>query len=341
MIEGILVSVVLPAYNCSKYIDEAVQSILQQTHRNLELLIIDDGSTDGTTEKIRAWEKRDDRIYLICKERNSGVADSRSRGIRMAKGAFIALMDGDDISFPERIAKQLAYLISHPEIDILGSGYQILGQEKTITLPKNHAAIAVGLLLDCMIANPTTMFRAARLKEIPRLYLESFAPAEDYEFFIYLLGNGLKFANLTDILLYYRTHGSNISKTKYDNLAFARKQITTSQLSKLSPNASEGFVEFLLSTHYSTKFVTEEIKDMLPTYLSELKYLQTINNKVNLYDKAIFGDFVEMTLRKTLRMMRKKYSFSRIFVIYLLYSLKITKQRFTTSFNIKTAATSN
>jgi glycosyltransferase involved in cell wall biosynthesis len=341
MIDNILVSVVLPVYNCSTYIDEAVQSILHQTHKNIELLIIDDGSTDGTTEKLKAWEKCDSRICVIYKVCNSGVADSRSRGIRMARGEFIALMDADDIAFTERITKQLSYLVAHPEIDVLGGSYQILGQEKTITLPENHAAIAVGLLLDCTIANPTTMFRAARLMQMPRLYLETFAPAEDYEFFVFLMENGLKFANLPDILLRYRAHESNISKTKSDNLALARKQITTSQISKLYPNASAEFVNFLLATHYSSKFVTEEVKNKLPVYLSDLKYLKKINNRVNLYDKLIFGNFVEMTLQKTFKMMRKKYSFSRVFFIRLLFALEIIKRLFTTSLAANTASRSH
>ncbi|MFZ4427824.1 MAG: glycosyltransferase family 2 protein [Saprospiraceae bacterium] len=332
MIDNILVSVVLPVYNCSTYIDEAVQSIISQTHRNIELLIIDDSSIDGTTEKLSAWERLDNRVRSVRNETNSGEGESRSRGIRLAKGDFIAFMDGDDISFPDRIEKQLSYLIAHPEIDVLGTGCQILGQEKTITLPSDHEAIAVGFLLDSMIVNPTTMFRAVRLKQITRLYLEPFAPALDYEFFVYLLGKGFRFANLSDILLYYRIHGSNISITKYDNLLLARKQITTSQISKLYPNASAEFIDFLLATHYSSKFVTEEIKDKLPAYLSDLKYLKKINNNVNLYDKLIFGNFVEMTLQKTFKMMRKKYSLSRVFLIRLLYSLKVTKRLLIVSF---------
>ena len=116
-----LVSVIMPVYNGEKYLAEAIDSILVQTFTDFELLIVDDGSQDNSAEIIRSYVKRDSRIRFFQQEQNEGSANARNRGIANAKGEFIAAMDCDDVSLPERLQKQVDFLESHPEIGALGT----------------------------------------------------------------------------------------------------------------------------------------------------------------------------------------------------------------------------
>lgn len=125
-----LVSVIMPVYNVEKYIGEAIESVLNQTYQNFELIIIDDCTPDSSMEIARSYA--DPRIVLCKNPVNLGLAQARNTGIRASKGDYIAMLDSDDISTPDRLAKQVAYLESHPAIGICGTGYRFFGNnEKT------------------------------------------------------------------------------------------------------------------------------------------------------------------------------------------------------------------
>ncbi len=120
-----LVSVVMTAYNTEDYIGEAIESILNQTYRNFEFIIVDDGSTDRTLEIIMDYANKDERIIVI-KHKNIGLSQSLNDGIRIARGEYIARMDSDDVCSNDRFEKQVNYLNNHPEIYMLGSNYYII-----------------------------------------------------------------------------------------------------------------------------------------------------------------------------------------------------------------------
>ena len=115
-----LVSVIIPAYNANGFLSDAINSILNQTYKNLEIIIVDDGSTDETPKILKIFAKKDQRIKIIRNKRNLNIANSLNIGIKSAKGNYIARMDADDISLPHRIKNQMNYLHKHPEIVILG-----------------------------------------------------------------------------------------------------------------------------------------------------------------------------------------------------------------------------
>ncbi len=121
------ITVIMPVYNCELYIKEAIDSILNQTFTDFEFLIIDDASTDKTVSIIK--EYKDFRIQLIEKEGNKGISDSLNYGLKVAKGEYIARMDGDDISLPERFVKQVTFLDSNPDVILCGSNFGIIGTE--------------------------------------------------------------------------------------------------------------------------------------------------------------------------------------------------------------------
>ncbi|MFE3869511.1 glycosyltransferase family 2 protein [Flavobacterium sp. LS2P90] len=205
------ITVLLPVYNCELYVQTAVESILNQTYTDFEFLIIDDASTDATVALIKKLE--DSRIQLIEKPINSGYTNSLNYGLQMAKGKYIARMDGDDISFPERFAKQIAYLETHPEVVVCGTTYKIIGNNKPITLPENHEAIKLGLLWGNCISHPSVMIRKKILDEYSIKYDTSKEPAEDYDMWVRLLAVG-KLHNLQEVLLEYRLYGNQVSRKR-------------------------------------------------------------------------------------------------------------------------------
>lgn len=130
------ISVVMPVHNALPYLDEAVGSILAQSHRDFEFVIQDDGSTDGSAEQLAVWATRDSRIRLFHSERNLGPSASSNAVVAQAKGELIARMDADDISHPDRLRRQIELLDAHPEIGLVGSLCNIIdGDGRTIRGP--------------------------------------------------------------------------------------------------------------------------------------------------------------------------------------------------------------
>ena len=126
-----LVSVIMPAYNAEKWIAEAIDSILNQTYDNIELIVWDDGSTDGTWGILKEYSSSNTRIYGTPK--NSGVTYALNRLIEKSKGKYIARMDADDIAMPDRIEKQVKYLQNGLSVDVVGSGVRLFWDENTNT----------------------------------------------------------------------------------------------------------------------------------------------------------------------------------------------------------------
>lgn len=208
---GPLISVVLPVYNCEAYVSGSVNSILGQSFGDFELLIIDDASTDATIPEIKTIS--DDRIRLIEKERNSGYTDSLNLGISMAKGKYIARMDGDDISLPERFSRQVDFLESHPDVILCGTAFRILGTPTVISVPETHEQIKAALLKASCFAHPSVMVRKSALERLSLVYDKQFEPAEDYDLWTRLVGFG-KLHNLQEVLLEYRIHENQVSNTR-------------------------------------------------------------------------------------------------------------------------------
>ena len=201
----------MPVYNSELYIKEAIDSILNQTFSDFELIIIDDASTDKSVEIIQSYT--DSRIQLILKPKNSGYTNSLNYGLTIAKGEYIARMDSDDISLPTRFEKQVTYLDANSEYILCGSQYQIIGTNKITKNPCLHEEIKVRLISECCIAHPSVMFRLNKMKEFGLKYNNEREPAEDYDLWLKLVFIG-KIANLNEVLLHYRIHENQVSNTR-------------------------------------------------------------------------------------------------------------------------------
>ncbi|PEL82492.1 glycosyltransferase family 2 protein [Bacillus wiedmannii] len=224
------VTVLMPVYNGEEYLQDAIDSILNQTFNDFELLIINDGSIDGSLDIVNSYQ--DPRIKLVNNESNLKLIKTLNKGLRLASGKYIARMDSDDTCHPRRLEIQVGMLDRNPEIAVCGTGMKVIGKkyarpflvkgEKTI---KNYLAVK-----NCM-AHPSIMMRKDIIEKYNYFYDEQFIHAEDYELFQRISENH-KVININKPLLNYRLSASGISRVyekeqeemvgKIANLAFEK-----------------------------------------------------------------------------------------------------------------------
>lgn len=207
-----LISVVLPVYNCKEYINDSVQSILKQTYKNFELIIVDDGSDDGTLDILNNF--KDKRIRLYKNKYNRGLIYSLNRALNKSKGQFIARMDADDICELNRFQKQINYLNKNIEISVVGSAITLIDNNNRVNqkylYPHNDNLIKWSMFFSCSVCHPSVMIRSDVFKKI-NMYSLKAKFAEDYDLWFRLIKKKYKFSNLQDSLLKLRKHKRNIS----------------------------------------------------------------------------------------------------------------------------------
>lgn len=201
------VSVVMPVYNAEKYLALALDSILGQTFCDFELIIVNDGSTDGSMAIVGS---RNDERIVVVDEGHRGLPASLNRGISAARGKYIARMDGDDIALPARLEKQVAFLEMHPQVGILGTACRLIdaagGNLGVVQWPADDLQIRWVSLLGTPFAHPTVVMRRETLKDNGLTYDDAFAEGdEDYDLWTRVL-RYTSGANLAEPLLLYRRH---------------------------------------------------------------------------------------------------------------------------------------
>jgi len=207
--DGDLISVIMPVYNVEKYLEEAIQSVQNQTFGNFELIIIDDSSTDSSKKIALDFAAKDARIRVVENRYDKGLAGALNTGLDEAKGAIIARADGDDVNRPNRLQVQYDFLRKYHDIAIVGTGYRTFGGSvsKNIFHPSGSIELAWKFLTDTYFCHPTVMFRKTVLSSIPRYPNTG---SEDFAFFSDVLHKH-KGVNIPAALLDYRQHGSNYS----------------------------------------------------------------------------------------------------------------------------------
>lgn len=204
------VSVVMPAHDAEAWIDEAVRSVLGQTMPDLELVVVDDGSTDGTPDRLAAVT--DPRLRVIRLDPNRGVVAARNAGVAAARGRYIALLDADDIAAPERLAIQLDRL-ERGEADVCGSGHVVwntaTGRRKRGKQHLRDADLRALLTVYSPLCNSSVTARAEVFKSHP--YDERYRYAEDYELWVRLAESGCRFTACPERLVTYRVHPRQMS----------------------------------------------------------------------------------------------------------------------------------
>lgn len=218
-----LVSVVMPAYNASRFLRQAVDSVLAQTYANLELIIVDDCSTDDTLQIMQDYAARDSRVRIIAGETNQGVARVRNRGIQEARGAYIALLDSDDVWAETKLEKQLA-CVRETHADIVYCSFDLVDEQgvrlnKPFIVPVHTDYDS--MLVRCVFTCSTILSDAKLLKAHP------FRPEyyhEDFVLWMELLREPIKAVGLPDVLMHNRQVGGSRSNNKI-NAAIQRWKI--------------------------------------------------------------------------------------------------------------------
>jgi glycosyltransferase involved in cell wall biosynthesis len=236
----------MPAYNSAAHLREAVDSILHQTWSDFELIIINDGSTDDTEAIVQSYA--DPRIRYLRNPGNLQIVQTLNRGLDLAQGEFIARMDADDISLPERLEQQLNYLNRHPSVAVCGSWVQLFGHSEATygeqIYPEDGEAIKVKMLFHCALAHPAIMARRSFFANLR--YDPAFNKAEDYALWTSASGD-FRFANLQQVLLRYRTHAAQTAN-RYGNLQEERTQLALrrhlERVTTLEEPHWEGFLHF-------------------------------------------------------------------------------------------------
>ncbi len=209
------VSCSMPVYNAEKYLADAIDSILNQSFEDFELVVCNDGSTDGSVAILEAYAKKDSRVVFINRSENRGLIDTRNEILDHSQGEYFALMDADDISLSDRFERQVAFLDANPEHVLIGSRILLID-------PDGHPMCALGIKetheeIDewhmeghsgAAICNPTIMMRTQAVRDAGG-YEHGTACAEDYDLFLRLAELG-KLATLSDVLLHYRQHLSSV-----------------------------------------------------------------------------------------------------------------------------------
>ena len=274
------VSVVMPVYNGEKYLKEAIDSILNQTYTDFEFIIINDCSEDNT-EKI-ILEYKDERIVYLKNEFNMGISRTLNRGIEISKGEYIARMDADDISLPNRFEKQVAYMDEFKMVGVLGTGIIIFGEgieEIPYSFASDMQQAKADLFFNSSLAHPTVMIRKKVLLVNNLAYEEEYEGLEDFV----LWWRICKFAEVNSLeekLLYYRKHLSQVTKTRSKEFYRKYNRFIKERLSVFSIDLNDN--EYKLLEKYCNG------KQELFTYTETITYIKMLkklldNNKESCY----------------------------------------------------------
>lgn len=223
-----LVSVLMPAFNAERYISESIESILSQTYKDYELIVLNDASTDKTGEVAKKYAKKYPNVHYYENTENQNIAESRNILVSKARGKYIAWQDADDISVPSRLELQVAYLDSHPKVGIVGGFLEFFdenGKKSIRKYAEDDDSLRKTIFRYSPVAQPTAMIRAKALRQAGP-YGKDLSPAEDIDM-SFRIGTKWEFANVQKILLQYRLHASSnsLKHLKWDELVTIRTRI--------------------------------------------------------------------------------------------------------------------
>lgn len=283
------VTVIIPVFNGERYLGEAIESILRQTYRNFELLIINDGSTDQSSAIISSYSN--ERIRVINNPMNYGLTKTRNIGLREARGEYIAMLDCDDIALPRRLEEQIDVMERMPELGLLGTWVEVKNEGGSFRegiykyqLPPER--IPINMLFMNYFAQSSVIMRKTALPQDG--YRDDFPMAEDYDLFV-RIAKTWKVWNVQKPLILYRSHTSNVSSLKREVMEKCVRRIIVDQLARLEifPTAHEISIHRRIGLHEPVTD-TKEL-DEIEAWLTKLI---EANLKLNNYPHPLFKDII-------------------------------------------------
>ena len=281
---AVQVTVLMSVYNSAAYLREAVESMLAQTFINFEFLIINDASTDQSVSILEDYT--DDRIRLVHNKNNLGLAHSLNKGLMLAQGKYVARMDADDVSLPNRLEEQVGFMETHPEIGVCGTWLQLIGSntDRILKHPANDQSIRTYMFKNNAIGHPSAMIRRKVLIDYNLLYNEKFLLAQDYDFWV-RMSMYTRLANIQQVHLLYRIHEKQVSRNKLNEQARFAFQARLPLIERLitKPEMSTAIDDYRKLIVTSEILLVEEV-----TRICFLLHRIIINNKQKqIYDHAM------------------------------------------------------
>ena len=218
-----IVTVFIPCYNAEKFISETIESVLAQTYQNFEILIIDDGSTDNSRKIIEEYAHKDARIRSLYNEGNKGVGYTRNRGIKEARGKYLAVMDADDVAVPNRLEKEIQYLEEHGSVGAVSGMMYMIDERgnksgKSRLIAYEAQDVKAHLFFENVIVNSASVYRLDTVRKCNIRYKDNYCGVEDYMFWC-MLSNHTDIVVLDEYFVYYRIvkGGLTVSNRRKNN----------------------------------------------------------------------------------------------------------------------------
>lgn len=264
-----LVSILLPCYNAEKYLAYALESILNQDYNNLQVICINDGSTDRTASILKEYSEADTRIEILNAAQNRGLIESLNAGIELVKGEYFARMDADDYCPPDRIALQVEFMEQHPTFELVSGGYHyFMENNEPLEYVPPVATLSAALQFISLFSTPLThaaVLGRSRLLKQDYYYDHQFPHSEDYELFSRLALKGLPMANLQRSLYWVRRNSESVSVVHNEIQIDSHLRITARNIDlcygdhiAFSPNVLK-----LISNRINQPVNIQEVKDSL------------------------------------------------------------------------------
>lgn len=306
-----IVSIIMPVKDGQDYVKEAIESILQQSVGSFEFIIVDDGSTDDTSNILESYKKTDNRIIILKNPTSEGIVSALNKGLSIATGKYIARMDHDDISLPNRLEKQIQFLEQNPEIFLIGTGAYLMneaGQTVKIFRAISDPELQRSRLYDLKVLgpmHPSIMFR--NTKEFA--YREKARYTEDIDLYLQLAGRNKKISNIAEPLIKYRLRKNSISfanPIRQQAFVKAVQKIHTSK----DPEAEYAIFDNSSIIEESTKALTEErklyftakyylaVRDRLNIVKTSLLYIQNYGLNLKIIGLVVFALLPKVVLDK-------------------------------------------
>lgn len=279
-----VITVLMSVYNGHRHLAESVSSILAQSFPDFELLIINDGSTDGSLEYLRSLA--DPRVVLIDQQPNRGLLATANRGLRIARGRYVAIMDQDDIAAPERLGRQFARLEAAPEIALCGTAIETFGDRPLPSWVRYQepADLRTALLFENPFCHPTVMMRHRALASVGLAYPEAYPHAEEYALWLNL-AEKYPLANLPDTLLRYRVHATQLSRTRNREQSHSIDRLVGRQLDQLGlPSGTRD-----LRVHHALGNGFFPLPGLARTLQAWIDRLVQANAARQVYDPSVFA----------------------------------------------------
>ncbi len=301
------ISVVISVYNVGIFIEKTIRSFLDQTFKDFELMIIDDGSTDNTWSILEFYAKQDSRIKLLRNEQNLKKVYSLNKVLPLATGEYIVHSDGDDISLPNRLTRQVNFMETHPEVGVCGTWLEItgLGADFVCQYPTDDETIRCNLFFSNRgtIPHGTTIIRRSAFTETQLWYDPAYEYAEDYEFWV-RSAKYVKFANIPEVHYLYHQHPNQMSSKHEQEQKLTTIKILEDQLKAfgINPTQKELDLHFSIGNISTAQKVTPDFLNQSKNWLEKI---QMINQKNLTYPEPIFSQLIEKRWEKMCRQLEK------------------------------------